>query len=140
MIPAQTFKFWHLWNAHRLYIFLATFLAYYSGIPKWLLVNPVLLESSKQLCFWQWVFPSFSKASSYIACKRFLCRNWPGKFSEFGIVLTFPVESFIPELCIYSEIVKVSALSLSVSSTLAGPVFASPSLSSSAGAVGFSVL
>ena len=73
-------------------------------------MNPVSSWSLQMaLLCWQGIFPSFPGASSCIVCKGFfLCGNWPGKFSELGLVLMFPVESFIPKLSIYSEITEFS--------------------------------
>ena len=45
------------------------------------------------------LFPEHPLALS--ARDFFVCGNWPGKFSELGLVLMFPVESFIPKLQLF---------------------------------------
>ena len=90
------------------------------------------------LLWWQCIFPPFLRASSCIACKRFLCGDWLGEFSELGIVLMFPVESFIRVFASITRSQRAQShtfLFLSCSSW----VFSSPSFSSSAHVDGWSV-
>ena len=85
---------------------------------------PAVLQVFHSGCWWIQCLPEASKwlcsvgrASSLLFPEHplalsvrdfFVCGNWPGKFSELGLVLMFPVESFIPKLSIYSEITEFS--------------------------------